>query len=129
MKEFLSYYYESVQKDSSTFRDEELAVNEVLSHLDIYGFFGGVIRAEGNICAFSLGEVIGDTLFVHIEKADREIRGAYQMMVSEFVSHYGKEPVLYVNREEDVGDPGLRYSKESYHPHALLEKYVLEKKF
>lgn len=128
VRAFLESYYESVQKDSGYFHDEREAIGEVLSNLSVYGFCGGAIYCEGKICAFSLGEVIGDTLFVHIEKAAREIRGAYQMMVSEFVSYYGKEPVLYVNREEDVGDPGLRYSKESYHPHRLLEKYVVEPK-
>ena len=128
IKEFLKFYYDSVQKDSSYFNDEIKAIEEVLSNLSVYGFCGGLIRCEGKICAFSLGEVIGDTLFVHIEKADRDLRGAYQMMVSEFVSFYGKEPVVYVNREEDVGDPGLRYSKTSYHPIRLLEKYVVEPK-
>ena len=128
VRSFLDFYYASVQKESSYFQDERDAISEVLSNLSVYGFQGGLIRCEGKVCAFSLGEIIGDTLFVHIEKADRDLRGAYQMMVSEFISYYGKEPVVYVNREEDVGDPGLRYSKESYHPHRLLEKYVVEPK-
>ena len=74
---------------------------------------------------FSLGEVLGDTLFIHIEKADREIFGAYQMLVSQFAQAYAGEGVSFLNREDDVGDPGLRTSKLSYHPVALLEKYVV----
>ena len=34
----------------------------------------------------------------------------------------------YVNREEDVGVPGLRKSKESYHPVKMIKKYMLTKK-
>lgn len=113
-------------KESEYFHHEVEAVHEVLKNLPAYGFVGGLIRAEGKICAFSFGERIGDTLFVHIEKADRNVRGAYQMMVSEFVRHFSGD-AEFVNREEDVGDPGLRYAKESYHPHALLAKYIVER--
>ena len=69
--------------------------------------------------------MLGDTLFIHIEKADREIFGAYQMLVSQFAQAYAGEGVSFLNREDDVGDPGLRTSKLSYHPVALLEKYVV----
>ncbi len=128
VKEFFLRMSESIEKESDYYKPEKEAVWEVLDHPDLYGFLGGMIVAEGQIVAFSFGEVVGDTLFVHIEKADRNVRGAYQVMVSEFVSHYATEKVLYVNREEDVGDPGLRYSKESYKPERLLKKYMVTKK-
>ncbi len=126
VQEFFDGFCLENQKDSAYFHHEVSAVHEVLAHRKEYGFYGGLVRAEGKICAFSFGERVGDTLFVHIEKADRNVRGAYQMMVSEFVGHFacGAE---YVNREEDVGDAGLRYAKESYHPHALLTKYIIER--
>ncbi len=127
IRAFLEHYYRINSKDSEYFHQEADAVREVLEHLDEYGFFGGLIRTEGGICAFSLGEVVGDTLFVHVEKADRNVRGAYQMMVSEFVSHFAADGVRFVNREEDLGDPGLRFAKESYHPIALLTKYSLKR--
>lgn len=126
VRSFFDCFCAENQKDSDYFQHEIDAVYEVLQNLDVYGFFGGLIRTEGRICAFSLGERIGDTLFVHIEKADRNIRGAYQMMVSEFVKHFANG-AEFVNREEDVGDPGLRYAKEAYHPCALLAKYIVEK--
>ncbi len=126
VKAFFDGFCQENQKDSRYFYHEVDAVHEVLENRRAYGFVGGVIRAEGKICAFSFGERIGDTLFVHIEKADRNVRGAYQMMVSEFVRHFAGD-AEFVNREEDVGDPGLRYAKESYHPHALLAKYIVER--
>jgi hypothetical protein len=127
VKSFFEEYSQNIQKDSSYFEEERKAVLEVMDHIDCYGFLGGMILTEGRPVAFSFGEIVGDTLFVHIEKADRQVRGAYQMMVSEFVARFADDRVLYVNREEDVGDPGLRYAKESYHPHMLLPKYTIQR--
>ena len=74
---------------------------------------------------FSLGEIIGDTLFTHIEKADRDYEGCYQMLVAQFAQQFAGESVAFINREDDTGDLGLRTSKLSYHPVALLEKYTV----
>ncbi len=106
-------------------REENRKVSEVLLHLDEYGMFGGVLYADGRVVGFSLGEIVGDTLFTHIEKADRNVKGAYQMTVQSFASRYATGDVRFINREEDVGDPGLRVSKLSYHPVALLKKYTV----
>lgn len=88
---------------------------------------GAFIEVDGNIVAMSVGEVVNDTLYCHIEKANRDYHGAYQMIVREFASHIlEKYPdVKYINREEDVGDEGLRKSKLSYHPIDLLDKYCV----
>ena len=80
---------------------------------------------EGKIVAFSVGEIVGDTLFVHIEKALKEYEGSYQVMVREFAVHEATDEVTYINREEDIGDLGLRTSKLSYHPVRLLAKYFV----
>ena len=53
--------------------------------------------------------------------------GAYQMINNEFAKYYGKD-VTYVNREEDVGDEGLRKAKLMYNPIKILKKYIVEVK-
>ncbi|MBE6651409.1 MAG: DUF2156 domain-containing protein [Ruminococcaceae bacterium] len=83
---------------------------------------GGVIRAGGRILSLAFGEVIGETLYVHIEKARRDVQGAYQMTVREFARH---NPATFINREEDMGIEGLRRSKLSYHPTRLERKYKI----
>ncbi len=128
LEAYFDQYLLEIQKDSSYFQDEKNAVREVLSHLDDYGFMGGLIRVDGKVCAFSFAEIIGDTMFIHIEKASRSVRGAYQMILTQMISHFATDKVVYINREEDVGDPGLRYSKEAYHPCKLLAKYVIQRK-
>lgn len=105
-------------------QEENRKVAEVLRHFEEYGFFGGVLFADGIPCGFSLGERLGDTIYVHIEKAERGVKGAYQMLVNQFALNFGGN-ATYLNREEDMGDAGLRESKRSYHPSDILKKYVV----
>lgn len=87
---------------------------------------GGILySAPGQICGITIGDVKGDTLFVHIEKATRAINGSYEMINKEFAQHVLEvhPEVKYINREDDSGDEGLRKAKESYHPLELLKKY------
>ncbi|NLP47621.1 MAG: DUF2156 domain-containing protein [Clostridiales bacterium] len=87
------------------------------------GMEGGLIRSSGQAVAFTIGERLNiNTFCVHYEKAFAEVRGAYPMINREFADNCLRD-YLYVNREEDVGDPGLRKAKLSYNPVILLEKY------
>lgn len=86
------------------------------------GLKGGLLRIDGEIAAFTLGEPIcSDTFVVHIEKAYADIQGAYPMINQQFVEHECME-YKYVNREEDTGAEGLRKAKLSYRPAFLVEK-------
>ena len=88
------------------------------------GMKGGLIRIEGRVVAFSIGEeVCEDTFVVHIEKAFPDIQGAYPMINQQFVLHECMD-YKYVNREEDTGAEGLRKAKLSYHPVFLVEKGI-----
>lgn len=95
---------------------------------DELGLKGGVLRLDGEIIAFTIGEPVSpDTFVVHIEKAFGEIQGAYPMINQQFVEHECLD-YKYVNREEDTGAEGLRKAKLSYRPVFLVEKgYVTEK--
>jgi len=115
-------------KDSVVFKEEQSKVFEVLDHYDLYGMVGGILRSEGSIRAFSMGEIIQDTLYVHIEKADHAIKGTCEMISHEFALLFATKGIAYINWEEDVGDMGLRQSKLSYHPCQVIPKYTLYSK-
>jgi len=87
--------------------------------------YGGLLRVGGRVVAFTVGDIKHDTLFVHIEKADRDISGSYEMInhsfAADMITRYPQ--VAYINREDDAGDPGLRKAKMSYHPVEILKKY------
>lgn len=104
---------------------ERSQVFNVLDNYPRFPFEGLVLSTpEAGVVAFAIGEVIGDTLYVHIEKMDHRVAGAGEMINHMFASAMlEKYGVRYINREEDVGDEGLRHAKLSYHPAALLKKY------
>jgi hypothetical protein len=90
----------------------------------------GVLRVNGKIAAFTLGEIFGDTLFVHIEKANHEIAGASEainrMFVNDILTQHPE--LVYANREEDLGDPGLRQVKRAYNPVMMIQRYEMQAK-
>ena len=125
VKAFLDRYANRVDKSAASFHEDIAKTHEVLDNFQTYGFLGGMLLVEGEIAGFSLGEVVGDTLFTHIEKADRDYEGCYQMLVAQFAQLFAGDGVTYINREDDTGDMGLRTSKLSYKPVELLAKYAV----
>ncbi|MDF2548569.1 MAG: hypothetical protein K0R93_3467 [Anaerosolibacter sp.] len=104
-------------------QNEEFAIKEALQHMDQLQLVGSAIWVDGQLEAFTFGEKLTeDTMLVHIEKANAEIRGLYQAINQQFCIHHC-EDVIYVNREEDMGFDYLRKAKESYNPIKMLEKY------
>ncbi|MEG1458131.1 MAG: phosphatidylglycerol lysyltransferase domain-containing protein [Acetivibrio sp.] len=105
-------------------RIEQCAVEQTFRHFKELEFEGGLLRKGGKVIAFSIGEPLNsDTYVVHIEKAFPEIQGAYPMINQQFVEH-NMQKFTYVNREEDMGEEGLRKAKMSYKPNPHLKKYV-----
>jgi len=108
---------------SDSLSRESCAVRRAFAHFEEEGLSGGLLRAGGRVVAFSMGSPITDDTFdVHIEKAFSDVQGAYPMINQQFVLH-AMEGYTYVNREDDVGDEGLRRAKLSYHPAFLYERF------
>ncbi len=114
------------EESQTTLIEGDRKAIEVMDNLDLYGFCGGMLRVGENVVGISFGEIMNDTLYVHIEKCSREYEGSYQMLVNQFARMYATDGVTYINREEDDGSPGLRQSKLSYQPVKLLEKHSVK---
>lgn len=128
VRSFFERYAKEHIKDYPAYDEGNIKTLEVLDNLDKYGLFGGMLRVDGQVVGASLGEIIGDTMFVHIEKSLTEYNGSYPMLVNQFAKMFAADGVAMINREEDDGVEGLRISKMSYHPIELLDKYVVELK-
>jgi hypothetical protein len=108
---------------SESLQQEACAVRRSLSKFKELQLVGGLLRIDGEVVAFTFGEPLNSNTFVvHVEKAYSEIQGAYPMINQQFVIHECQE-YEFVNREEDMGDEGLRKAKMSYYPEIVLDKY------
>ena len=114
------------EKDASDTIDAERQVMEtVFSNWESLGMAGGSIFLDGCMVAFCYGAAVtNDTFDICVEKADRNIEGAFAIINQQFAAHL-PEQYIYVNREEDMGIPGLRKAKLSYHPEILLSFNVV----
>ncbi len=108
--------------------NEKKGILEAARNYDILCFQGGVLKVNGKTVAFTFGEPLtSDTVVIHVEKADPDIRGAYQMINQQFLENECPQ-MTYVNREEDLGIEGLRKAKMSYNPVKMIEKFTCDLK-
>lgn len=106
--------------------NENLGINEVLKNYFSLELRGGLIKVDGKIVGYAIGEKIKENMgVIHIEKGNIEYSGIYQM-INKFVAKEEFSDVEYLNREDDFGVEGLRHAKMSYYPFTLLEKYTME---
>ncbi|MDD2534757.1 MAG: phosphatidylglycerol lysyltransferase domain-containing protein, partial [Eubacteriales bacterium] len=100
-----------------------LPIKALLEHFEQLNLRGGVIRIDGQLAAFSIAsEPINQTGIIHVEKAKAEYPGLYTA-INKFTLDQILPDIEWVNREEDLGIPGLRKAKMSYYPSRLIHKY------
>lgn len=103
--------------------EEARAIDTAFANWDALGMRGAVIRIYGRIEALTMGSFLNERVaHIHFEKANPEIRGLYQAINRDFLRREFAE-TEFVNREEDLGLPGLRQAKMEYHPDHFAEKY------
>jgi len=91
------------------------------------GMDGAVLYAKDKPVAFTLGEADGQNRFIiHIEKAVPGYRGVYQYINRAFAASL-PESIIEINREQDLGIPGLRQAKLTYKPSSYVMKYKIRK--
>jgi len=121
VKEFIEL--KAVPASSALFEEGNSKTLEVLDNLDIYNVSTLALYAEDRIVGFTFGTMLGDTLYVTVEQADRDYRGAYPKLASEFVSTHLGKGALFVNREDDLGNEGLRKAKLAWNPCEIVERF------
>jgi hypothetical protein len=105
---------------------ELAALKCTLQHFDEFGQQGLLVSIDGRAVAFSVFEAISPTtIAVHFERALRSYKGLYQVVNWETAKIAAAQGFEFINREEDLGDAGLRDAKMSYHPIEIAPAYEL----
>jgi hypothetical protein len=123
-----------MQEDWCTWRDcesydtlaaENKAIGKVLDNWQMLsGITGGALLVGQDLAAYTVAEVLPDnTTVIHFEKGCPGFKGVYQAINQIFLAQDESPGSNIVNREQDIGDEGLRKSKLSYHPMDFIRKY------
>lgn len=119
----LEDWFEEKRNGDPYMQAEKLAILEALAAFEPLGLKGGVVKVGGRVEAFTLGgRLTVDTAVIPIEIANPGLVGLAQWINREFVRREWSG-FSFINREQDMGVPGLRQAKESYQPARLLKKY------
>ena len=127
---FLDKWREQKGDDVEDHLDYEVAgIHEILKNCSFLNVRMSGVYIDGQLEAFTIGSYnpLEDMAIIHIEKANPEIRGLYQFINQQFLIHEFPD-VKLVNREDDLGQEGLRRAKMSYNPCGFARKYLIEQK-
>lgn len=104
------------------------AAAEALEKAEELQLCGGIYYVDGQPAAYTLGEELaqGESFVIHFEKAISTYKGIYQFVNKCFASIL-PEKYKYINREQDLGDEGLRQAKLSYRPIGFVKKYRISR--
>jgi hypothetical protein len=117
----LDAWHEERGRDDDYYASKEAL--DLCAELELCGY---MVWVDGKPAAFTMGESLqkGRTFVVHIEKAISSYKGVYQFINMAFAAILPKH-YLYINREQDLGNPGLRQSKMTYLPCSFIKKYQI----
>lgn len=128
--EFLDSWRAAKGADVEDHLDYEVdGIHEILKNCSELHVKMAGVYIDGKLQAFTIGSYnqLENMAIIHIEKANAEIRGLYQFINQQFLIHEFPDAKL-VNREDDLGQEGLRHAKMSYNPCGFARKYLIEQK-
>jgi hypothetical protein len=122
-RRLLEGWFKEKQSNAGMISAQKDAIIEALTYFETLDLVGCAIEVEGQIEAFSIGEKFNqDTAVIHIEIVNPVYDGLSQLINREFIKNAWAD-YKFINREQDLGIPGLRRAKSSYYPHHLVKKY------
>ena len=124
--EFLKEYKKEHKGGGKIERNEFLNTLNLVSNFSLARYVGGYMEVDKKMVSFSIGEYVGNSLIIHVEKALKNYRGVYPTTFNSFLKLCKKDGITKINREDDSGDLGLRTSKTQYQPERLVNKYYVE---
>ncbi len=104
---------------------QKAAITEAFSNFEELKIIGGALLFEKSLKGFALGSPLNpETVSVHFLYSDPDLPGIFQTILWE-AANKTFSSYKYMNLEQDLGIPGLRTAKLSYHPLKLEEKFEI----
>lgn len=102
------------------------AIRDLFSELHFFDLDSIAVYVDGDLAGFAVGERVNDKMAViHVERGELAYKGIYAFLNKQFLLESFQDTV-FVNRQEDTGNEGLRKAKQSYHPVKMVKKYLVK---
>jgi len=104
--------------------EKQAAIN-TLNHFDVFDLKGILLRIDGQVNAFGISAPLTrDMATLQYEKAFGSVKGLYQYF-DNACARMLFNGFTYLNKESDMGIPGLAKAKKSYHPQRMVRSVKL----
>lgn len=121
----LTEHWRLEHQDDQRVENERCAISRALKNYNELGFEGLMLVAEGEIKAYAVFSRLNSQSYtIQFEKALHDCKGASQVITHQTAIHLS-DKCKYINREQDLGIPGLRQAKLSYAPDHMLKDFFL----
>jgi hypothetical protein len=112
-------------REDKGFDGDYVAARESLELFAALNLRGDIYYINGEPAGWCLGEGLADgrMFAIHFEKAIDEYKGIFQYINQSFAASL-PEAFTHINREQDLGDEGLRQAKLTYRPSGFVRKYT-----
>ena len=116
--------WNSTKPDSNPENSDYEAALEALSILSRTSMMGIILYVWDEPVAWTLAEITQNnkTAVILFEKALASYKGSFQYINYAFAG-YLPDYIEFINREQDLGDEGLRQAKMTYKPIKFIKKY------
>lgn len=109
---------------SETIEAETTGIQKLFEQYQKLDYHGSCLFIDNKLEAFIIASYLSDdTVEIHVEKANRDIRGLYVAVLKHYLMTL-PDTVKYVNREDDMGLPELRKAKTDMKPVKKIVKYT-----
>lgn len=122
IQDFIKEFAQTKNLSTGEAKNEEDEAIKLVCFYKKLGLKCFLLKDGEKIIGLTILEIIGDCIFDHIEKCLREYDGIYSYIIYMTANRF--KDIKYFNREDDSGDQGLRFSKESLHPIQMIDKYT-----
>lgn len=131
-KEILDVFYRweaGRQKKREETEQELKALLRLLFDHNSFGLISLGIYINGALIAFSITDIEHNSYAqIHFAKCDPLYKEGYYKLNNHLANLLHEIKHDYINLEQDLGIPGLRFSKQQWNPVHYLKKYTIEKK-
>lgn len=152
-RNMLNFYKNNYEQDSKIVKYEQKYVrdvllyckNHILENSDEYRayeydwikglvldsretLYGSILYYKDQIAGVTIGCIHNDIFEIFLEKANRNLKGAYQYLLSQNLILHNIN-TKYIDRQDSENQEGLSKSKRSYKPINIITTYTIKVKF